>query len=59
MERQAGQERKPLRPEPERISDNVVQLRPDDRAYVAFETREHPPRIAHPLRHPALALSGL
>lgn len=36
---------KPSRPEPEPISDNVVKLHPDDRAYVAFETREHPPRI--------------
>lgn len=40
-----GAREKAPRPEPERISDNVVKLRPDDRAYVAFETREHPPRI--------------
>jgi hypothetical protein len=33
------------RPEPERISDNVVPLHPDDRAYKAFDVREHPPRI--------------
>ena len=33
------------KPEPERISDNVVKLHPDDRAYEAFEVREHPPRI--------------
>jgi len=36
---------KTTRPEPPpRPNDNVVQLRPD-RAYVAFEVREHPPRL--------------
>ena len=40
-----GPREKTSRPEPEPISDNVVPLRPDDRTYVAFETREHPPRI--------------
>jgi len=32
------------RPEQPRSTDNVVQLRPD-RAYVAHEVREHPPRL--------------
>ena len=39
----AGRE-KPTRPEPPRTADNVVQLRPD-RAYVAYEVREHPQRL--------------
>jgi hypothetical protein len=33
------------RTEPERINDNVVPLRPDERIYTAFEVREHPARI--------------
>jgi hypothetical protein len=46
----AKDKREPARaPEPEeprrRADDNVVPLRPDDRTYVAFETREHPSRI--------------
>jgi hypothetical protein len=32
------------RPEPQRPNDNVVQLGPD-RAYVAYEVREHPARL--------------
>ena len=44
-------------PEPERTADNVVPLRPD-RAYVAFEVREHPQRLhihcaAQPSHYPA------
>ena len=37
-----GTREKTPRPEPERISDNVVPLRPADRTYKAFDTREHP-----------------
>lgn len=35
---------KPTRSEPPRSGDNVVPLRPD-RAYMAFEVREHPLRL--------------
>jgi hypothetical protein len=46
-------------PTPERAAGNVLPLRPDrDRAYVAFEVREHTQRLhihcaAHPSRYPA------
>lgn len=45
------------RPEPQRTTDNVVQLRPE-RAYVAHEIREHAQRLhihcaAQPSRYPA------
>jgi hypothetical protein len=48
---------KASRPEPERTADNVLPLRPD-RAYVAYEVREHAQRLhihcaAQPSRYPA------
>lgn len=51
-----GREKAP-RPGPERTSENVVPLRPD-RAYVAFELRDHANRLhihcaAQPSRYPA------
>jgi len=41
---QSAAKEKPPRPEPPRAPDNVVPLRPD-RAYRAFEVREHPPSL--------------
>jgi hypothetical protein len=41
----SGTREKASRPEPERVSDNVVPLHPDDRTYKAFDVREHPARI--------------
>ncbi len=48
---------KPPRPEPSYSTDNVVELRPD-RAYKAFEVREHPASLhifcaTQPSRYPA------
>ena len=40
-----GTREKAPRPEPERISDNVVPLRPADRTYKAFDVREHTQRL--------------
>ena len=40
-----GTREKTPRPEPECISDNVVKSHLDDRAYKAFDVREHPARI--------------
>jgi hypothetical protein len=53
----AAKEKAP-RPAPERPADNVLPLRADDRAYVAFELRDHANRLhihcaLQPSRYPA------
>jgi hypothetical protein len=36
---------KASRPEPERTTEKVVPLHPEDRSYTAFQVREHPPSL--------------